>query len=409
MTGAPSIAGAAPMTRATLRKLVLLGALYFAQGLPYGFFALAVPIVLRTRGWQLDDIGLTALLLAPWAFKFAWAPLVDRVWWPRLGRRRTWILAMQLAGALVLAALALADRGDNVSVMLVATFGLSLVAATQDIATDGLAVELLAPAERGVANGLQVAAYRIGMVVGGGVLLGLRDAVGQRAVFAIMAALTALASIPVLVAHEPPLAPAPPADAPAAHHFLRRPGAWRLLALILVYKVGETFGSSMIPTFLVDRGLGVSDIAWLRGTAGSAAGVLGAMAGGALVGRIGRRRSLVAFGIVQAGAIASYAYLALATPSTLELYAWCSFEPFASGAATAALFTCMMDWSERFSSGTDYTVQASAVVIAQIGAAAVSGFSARAFGYAAHFELATGLCAVAVLLAYALFPRDRAR
>jgi MFS transporter, PAT family, beta-lactamase induction signal transducer AmpG len=86
---------------------------------------------------------------------------------------------------------------------------------------------------------------------------------------------------------------------------------------------------------------------------------------------------------------------------------WGSINPPKSVAATAALFTCMMDWSERFSSGTDYTVQASTVVIAQIGFATLSGFSARAFGYAVHFELATAMCVVAVAVAYMLFPKDR--
>jgi MFS transporter, PAT family, beta-lactamase induction signal transducer AmpG len=314
---------------------------------------------------------------------------------------------MQLAGAALLTAIAIADAGDSIAVMLTATFVLSLVAATQDIATDGLAVELLDPDERGIANGLQVAAYRVGMVVGGGVLLGLRGTVGQRVVFAIMAALTALASVPVALAHEPPIAPPPPPAAPTAKHFLRRPGALRLIAMIFIYKAGESFGSGMLAPFLVDQHLGESQIAWIRGTAGSAAGVAGAMLGGALVGWIGRRRSLVVFGIGQAVTVAGYAYLALVTPSTFELYAWCSIEPLASGAATAALFTCMMDWSERFSSGTDYTVQASTVVIAQIGFATLSGFSARAFGYAVHFELATAMCVVAVAVVYVLFPKSR--
>lgn len=63
-------------------------------------------MILRTRGYSLDAIGLTALLALPWALKFVWAPVVDRWWWPRIGRSRSWILPIQLAATLVLTALA---------------------------------------------------------------------------------------------------------------------------------------------------------------------------------------------------------------------------------------------------------------------------------------------------------------
>jgi PAT family beta-lactamase induction signal transducer AmpG len=394
------------MTNRTFKKLGLLGALYFAQGLPYGFFVTVVPVELRTRGWDLDKIGLTALLALPWALKFVWAPVVDRVWWPRLGRRRTWILAMQLLGIGVLGAVALAG-GSSVPLLLGATFALNLIAATQDIATDGLGVELLDDHERGPANGLQVGAYRFGMVIGGGVLLEFSGALGQRGMFAVMAALTLLASLPVAITREPPLPPKPAADASGAQYFLRRPGAWSLVALLLVYKAGETFASSVQKPFLVDHHLDLHDIGQLTGTVGSTAGIAGALLGGWLVTVIGRRRSLVAFGLGQAAAVAGYIYLAMAPPSLGSLYAVCSVETFASGAATAALFTCMMDWSERFSSGTDYTVQASTVVIAQVGFAILGGYSAQAFGYVGHFAVSTGLCVIAVVLAYALFPTER--
>jgi len=394
------------MTARTFRRLSLLGALYFAQGLPYGFFITVVPVELRQRGWELDKIGLAALLALPWALKWVWAPVVDRVWWKRLGRRRTWILTMQLAGIIVLGSVALVG-GSSVPVLFAATFALNTIAATQDIATDGLGVELLDDHERGPANGLQVGAYRFGMVIGGGVLLEFSDQLGQRGMFAVMALLVFLASIPVATTPEPPLPPKPPIATTNAQHFLRRPGAWSLIALLLVYKAGETFASSVQKPFLVDLHYGLADIGRLTGTVGSIAGIAGAMLGGILVTRIGRRRSLVVFGLGQAIAVAGYVYLAAAPPSTEALYAVCSLETLASGAATAALFTCMMDWSERFSSGTDYTVQASAVVIAQVGFAVLGGFSAKQFGYVEHFAISALLCVAAVLLAYALFPKER--
>ncbi|HEY1547700.1 MAG TPA: MFS transporter, partial [Kofleriaceae bacterium] len=231
------------MTRSTFRKLGLLGTLYFAQGVPYGFFAVVVPVELRERHWDLDKIGLSALLASPWAFKFAWAPLLDRMWWKRLGRRRTWILSMQVASMIVLAIAALAGS-SSIALLFGATFTVNLLAATQDIATDGLGVELLDDNERGPGNGLQVGAYRFGMVIGGGVLLLFQKQLHDSGMFAVMAALTLLATLPVALADEPPLPPKPDGVIDN-EHFLRRPGVWPIVALLLVYKAGETFASAV--------------------------------------------------------------------------------------------------------------------------------------------------------------------
>jgi PAT family beta-lactamase induction signal transducer AmpG len=393
------------MKHKTLAKLGLLGTLYFAQGLPYGFFAVVVPVELRQRGWDLDKIGLAALLASPWAFKFAWAPLLDRVWWKRLGRRRTWILAMQAATMIVLGIAALSGS-SSIPLLFGATFTVNLLAATQDIATDGLGVEMLDDNERGPGNGLQVGAYRFGMVIGGGVLLLFAKQLHESGMFAAMAVLTLLATLPVALAKEPPLPPKPESIV-ANEHFLRRPGVWPIIALLLVYKAGETFASAVQKPFLVDNHYDLEAIGLMTGLVGSTAGIAGALLGGVLVTKIGRRRSLVVFGLSQAIAVTGYSYLAMAPPSTTALYVVCTVETFASGAATAALFTCMMDWSERFSSGTDYTTQASTVVWAQLGFGVLAGFSAHVFGYATHFAIASALCVLAVVCAYALFPAER--
>jgi MFS family permease len=110
--------------------------------------------------------------------------------------------------------------------------------------------------------------------------------------------------------------------------------------------------------------------------------------------------------LLQAASIAGYAYAAALTPSLHLLYVFCALEHLASGMATAALFTCMMDWCSRESSATDYTVQASSVVVATGVASMLSGFSAQSLGYSAHFALATGLAAAAVFVAGRWFPSE---
>jgi RhtX/FptX family siderophore transporter len=392
-------------TGSTFARVGLLGSLYFSQGLPFGFFVQALPVLLRKQGVSLGAVGLASLLAVPWALKFLWAPVVDRHWFARVGRRKSWIVPLQLASAAILAGLAVSGDGTSLALLMIAVLLLNLAAATQDIATDGLAVDTLEASERGLGNGLQVAGYRVGMIVGGGALLGLHDRLGSSGVFATMSLLTALATLPIGMAREVPQPPRSHASAPrAAVHFLRRPGAARLLVLILVYKVGDAFATAMLRPFLVDAGLGLEQIGRLLGTVGFTAGLLGAMVGGVLVNRLGRKQALVAFGVLQAAAIAGYACLAIAKPSQGALYVLCAAEHLAGGMATAALFTCMMDWCSREASATDYTVQASAVVIATCLASAGAGFSAQALGYFGHFCLATVIALVGLVAVHRCFP-----
>lgn len=399
-----------------MKKLGLLATLYMSQGLPYGFFTQALPVLMRKEGWSLGAIGLSSLLALPWALKFLWAPLVDRLYWPGFGRRRSWIVPLQALTALVLLGLAVLTPSSVIGVLLGAVLIVNLLAATQDVATDGLAVELLPPEARGLANGVQVAGYRLGMIVGGGALLMVYDDIGWRGVFGAMGALIVALSVPVLLMREPApglsgASTAPTAGSSAASaaglppHFLRRRGVGAVLLLTVVWKLGESFGTGMLRPYLADRGLSLADVGALLGTVGFVPGLVGALIGGALVGPLGRRRALVGFGVLQAGAVLLYALLARGTLPAEALSAVVAVEHVASGMATAALFTCMMDWCDPRTAGTDYTVQASAVVIAQGGAAALSGYSAELLGYAGHFALASALAALAVLPAVWRFPR----
>lgn len=390
-----------------LRKVVLLASLYLAQGLPYGFFTQALPVLLRKHGLSLPLIGLANLLALPWALKFAWAPLIDRVHAPRRGRRRAVIIPLQLMCIATLGALAFAASPDMVWALCIAVLLVNLFAATQDIATDGLAVEILGPQERGLGNGLQVGAYRTGMIIGGGAMLLVFAHAGWSAAFLGLAGILLVATIPILVFREPASQPAPreTASLAAVRESLTRPGMWPWLVVLMTYKVGEWFATGMLRTFLTDAKLGIDDIAMMLGLVGFSVAVVGALVGGALTTTLGRRRALVLFGGLQTLAIGSLA-LAAELPSIAMFYAVTIAEHVTSAMATAALFTAMMDRCRDTHAGTDYTVQASLVVITTGVIAALSGLSAQALGYTGHFLAAAALSAIAVAIAARATPRD---
>lgn len=387
----------------TRDKLVLLGSLYLSQGLPYGFMTQAVPVLLRQEGASLTTIGDTSVLMLPWLLKFLWAPVVDATGSGRFGRRRAWILPLQALTALTLGGLAFFRAESALPVLLTATFVTALLASTQDVATDGLAVSLLSREERGLGNGVQVAGYRLGMVIGGGLLLVIFARIGWAASFGTMGVLLLLATWPVLRFEEPPSAPTPAGE--SIRTLLRRPGMLGWLGILVAYKVGEQIGGTATKPMLVDLGFDMEAIGWLA-AGDSATSLLGALAGGWLAGRMDRRRALVRLGLLQALGVLAWVLPALGWWGLSGLIAVKLGEGFVGSMATAALFTAMMDTCRERSGGTDYTLQASVVVFAAFLGAVLGGRLADSvlglaptpeWGYAVHFCIAAALTVVGSL------------
>jgi len=400
----------------TASPLLLLGALYAAQGLPYGFFSLALPVLLREAGWSLTAIGFLHLLALPWALKFLWAPWVDHHF-----SRKGWLLGLQ--GAALLAALGMSmmkvEAGSTL--LLAAVFGFNLIAATQDIVTDGLAVRLLDAQGRGLANGLQVGAYRLGMILGGGLLLWVFARSNWQLMFWCMAGLLALSTVPVWFMREPRglatpsgALPQPEAHAqphpPAALVQPARPkaldlalGWWHravspamltLAGLIVCFRLGDQMVSALITPFLSDQGLGKETIALMKGTVGSVTSLGGAALGAALMVRWGRRQALLWSGLAQSAGFALYIAVALGHGGEPLLWAATVLEGLVGTMATVALFALMMDAASPEHAGTDYSWLASVVVVVAGLGNLIAGVLADAMGYAATFSLGAVLSAL---------------
>lgn len=408
------------MTKVSVVKLGLLSALYFSQGLPFGFFTQALPVFLRQQNLSLMTIGLTSLLSIPWALKFLWAPYVDKYGSGRADHRHRWILPLQYAAALTMFGVAWLDPSAQLPLILAAVLLANLLAATQDIATDGLAVDTLEPHERGLGNGIQVAGYRVGMIVGGGVLLITYATLGWRGTFLTLSALLMLATAPILftrprtghtikVQLEPSVASKarPWDELKLIPEFFSQPGMWAWACVLAAYKLGDAMASGMLRPWLVDLGQETVQIGWMLGAAGFSAGLLGALVGGAAVGRLGRRRALLGFGLLQAAGIAGYAWAAWrGEPSGDTLYIVTMIEHFTGGMATAALFTCMMDRCRPQASATDYTIMASIVVMTTGMGQAISGALATWMGYAGLYGLSVAVALMGVALCALWVPAD---
>jgi len=381
----------------------LLISLYLSQGLPFGFFTQALPALMREQGVSLKGIGLSSLLALPWALKFLWAPTVDRLRGGRFGARRTWIIPLQILSIIILALIAFTEPTDGLFWILVGVFAINLCASTHDIATDGLAVEILKPSERGVANGIQVGAYRLGMILGGGVLLLFLAELGWRHSFFMMCACLAIALFPISRYTEGHTHTEPGSSTRSAlSGYFRTNQAWAWVVLIILYKGLDSLVGPMVKPMMVDAGYSLGTIGSIQGVAGSASALVGAVAGGLGVQYLGRRQALMSFGVLQVLAVGLFIVPAMGAGGIGALYLATILDSLLGSMATAALFTAMMDRCRPEQAGTDYTIQASIVVVTQIGMASLSGFVAEALGYTGHFIATMSLSALGLVGVYRL-------
>ncbi|WP_074852862.1 MFS transporter [Gordonia westfalica] len=387
--------------------MVLLTALYFAQGLPYGFFSQAVPVILREEGYSLTQISVYGLLFAPWGLKFLWAPYIDRY-----GTRRRWLLAMQLTSATIALILACLDLSGTLLWMLVGIAVINLASATQDIATDGLAVQTLEPRQRGLGNGIQVGAYRVGMIVGGGGLLWLFSIAGWRSLFVAMSVLLVALTVPVWflartpadttksptdqTAHDP--SPSPTLLLTGWLARLRRPGIVVFILVVGAFKFGNSMGSALVGPFMSDIGLSLAQIALVEGALSSVGALAGAALGGWLAFRYGRRQALLFGGITQTLSLALYLVAAFGIGGFWLVVTASLAEHILGGAATVAVFTLMMDACEKGYEGSDYTLLACAVVGVQGAAGFAAGIVGDLFGFPTLFGTSLVLSGIGVVV-----------
>jgi MFS family permease len=404
----------------------VITALYMSQGLPGGLIAHALPAFLREEGVSLVVIGSLKLLALPWLFKFLWAPLIDRG--ANSQARVAWILRMQSLMIVSLLALSWTISSISLSTIFVSVAVLLLInlaSATQDIATDGLTVSQTPPKYLGLANSIQVAAYKVGMLLGGSGLLLLSPYFEIPELVRLLSMVVAVLLLPVLFFKRKYLSALDinrteqPTQAnregmmrmvyTSYRDFFSQSGLRYWLLVLVTYKISDSLGSTMFKPMLVDNGVILSDIGYLT-LYSTAAGLFGAALAGGLYRIMGMKWSLLLFGLMQSLSVSSF-YAVNAWDLTIEhIYALALIEQFCDGLSTVALFAVMMVNCRKGHEGADYTIQASL----QIGLAgligALSGLLASIGGYVLVYALCVifGVLSFFLVLRYVGISSDKA-
>ena len=367
--------------------------LAFSAGVPLGLVWIAIPDWMRASGFDIKIVGLFTLAQAPWSFKLLWAPLMDRYAPPWLGRRRGWIAISQILLALLTLALAATGhRPDSPWVVGTLALAIAFAAASQDVALDAYAVEVLRREEQGVAVGARTAVYRGAMYAAGGLAITL----SAWLTWPIVHALLALTFLPMLLvtlrAPEPETPPAPIASLRTAIWepflgFLSRHRALEILAFVFLYKIADNLASALLRPFLVDMGYSEFDRGVALATIAVFATLAGTLVGGILTSVVGLGHSLWLSGLLQIFSNVGYVWVARGDGDVPLMYAAMGFESATSGMGTGAFSVLLIRMTQKRFSATQYALFSSLFALPRIVSGPISGVTVDAVGWEAFFWL----------------------
>ncbi len=362
----------------------------FACGLPLLLTITVLQAWMKEEGVDLTVIGIMSLVGIPYTVKFLWAPFMDRFTLPFLGRRRGWLLVVQITLIISIASMGVADPANNPWLLALTAFLVTFFSASQDIVVDAYRREDLPDEELGLGSSLYINGYRTGMLLASGGGLIMADHMSFSLVYMIMAACLLPGVLTTLLAPEPKIPFAPPktiAEAvtePLLEYF-RRDGALWILAFILLYKLGDTMASAMTIPFYLDIGFSKTEIGAIVKLFGFWATFGGTLAGGILMIHLGINRSLWIFGFLQAISTAGFAVLAQIGHSIPALSAVIAFENLSAGMGMAAYAAFMAAITNKKFTATQYALLSSLMGIPRVVASAPTGFIAKNLGWEGFF------------------------
>jgi PAT family beta-lactamase induction signal transducer AmpG len=372
-------------------KMLAILILAAASGFPNQITESVLQAWLKDAGASNTTIGIMSYVALPYLFKVLWAPFIDRYPLPLLGRRRGWMLAMQIALAATIALCAL--QNPRVSLAPVAACALAVVffSATQDIAIDAYRADVSLPSERGVAAAAANLGYRTASWIAAAMALLIADHFGYRLAFLILAGAMLLFTVGTV-------------RAPASHNtyqprslsesvveplreLLGTPSALTLLAVVLLFKVGDAFANKLFTPFMMDVGFSKSEIATVVKAFFTASSLAGSVLGGIFMVRLGLLRSMLAFGVLQAVSNLLYCALALAGKSWPIMIAAVSIEHVAAAMGSISLVAFIMALCDSRYSAFQYALLSALALLPRYSLGYPAGWVADHGGWYSYYVM----------------------
>jgi len=403
-------AGARPYFESAPLAAFFLG---ISSGFPYAMLAATLTSRLSEAGIQKRSISTFALALLVYSFKWAWAPLVDRVRIPflsrGLGQRRAWLWLTALATMAAVTVLGFADPSGSIRTVAYAAIALGVCGATFDIVIDAYRIELLEPEQLGTGSGMSQYGWRIGSSVAAVIALTVAARSNWTMGYIACAPLAASALIVSLAMGEPRRRrEAPPkrgameainAFVSPLKDFFSRPGSVIVLSFVLVHKIGDTMANLMIRDLLVGAGFTKDEIAFGDVGVGFVALLVGVFVGGFLYAQLGMKRSLMISLVLMAVSNISFAVLAAVGHSMPMLAFTIGFENFASGIGGVVVVAYLSALCSLSFTATQFALlSAAAAILGRFLTGTTAGALIERFGYVQFYLLTTLLALPGVLI-----------
>ncbi|MDD4610104.1 MAG: MFS transporter [Bacteroidaceae bacterium] len=388
--------------------LFMLFSLYIAQTIPMSFFSTAIPVMMRQEHFSLSVIGLLQLIKLPWIIKFIWAPAVD-THCKEVKNYKHWIFMSEVIYASFLFIIAFLNITTDFKLIVVLVLLSLLTSATQDIATDSLAIRLFDKKGKSLSSSMQSMGSFAGAMIGGGLLLVVLQRYGWDCLLLCLGVFVLLAIIPLWkhkhlkLQHQKERKKAKPIDILS---FFTQKGIWKQVTFLLLFYAGIVGTLAMLRPYLVDLGYDLKQIGLMSGVLGTSGAFLTSWGAGLLVRRIGRAASRLLFGGCILFAALYFVGMSSAQPTTLQLYIgilllWGSY-----GAATIIVYTMAMDKVRPGREGTDFTIQIVLTHLSSIIMAVGSGHLAQHIGYHGLFIAEALLAALSLSYVLLVYRKD---
>jgi PAT family beta-lactamase induction signal transducer AmpG len=401
--------GIAPYLERAPVAALLLG---ISSGFPFAMIGATLTTRLAQHGITKSAVTAFALTFLAYNLKFLWAPLVDQLRLPvigRFGQRRSWLW---FTGVLVMAAVAFlgaVDPGEALYVVAIAAITVGVAGATFDIIIDAYRIELLEPRQLGVGSGMSQYGWRIGAAAAGALALVLAARYGWAvayfacAIFALPAMLVGML-MGEPARHREPAKPHGLVEAAIAYfsplvEFFRRQGAVVVLIFVLIHKIGDTLANLSLRLLFQDLGFSNDEVAFYDVGVGFVALLIGVFVGGILYARLGMKRSVLISLVLMAVSNFSFAALAAAGHTNLGMAAAIGFENFASGIGGVTVVAYLSALCNlRFTASQYALLSALASIAGRLLTGTSAGWLIDAMGYVNFYLLTTLIAFPGVIL-----------
>ena len=388
----------------------------FTSGLPLFILISLLPAWLSSSGMDLKTIGLFALIQFPFTWKFIWAPLFDRFSFG-MGRRRGWLIIFQLLLLITICSFGFIEPRSQLSVVAIISTVIAFFSASQDIVIDAYRRELLSDYELGIGNAIHVNAYKISSLIPGSLALILADSFDWKFVFIITGLFMLPGIIMTLLIKEPLLKYGTPKTLKEAviepfKEFKNRKGikgAFLILLFIFLYKIGDSMATALATPFYLDLGFSMTEIGVIAKNAGLWPGIVGGLAGGIWMIKLGINRALWIFGFMQMFATLSFAWLALSGDNNLILAITVGLEFFAAGLGTTAFIAYIAKTTHPKYTATQFALFTGLASVPRTFTNASTGYLVEFFGWY-HFFIFCFLIAIpGMLLLFKIAPWNQSK